>query len=62
VRATIFSALSTLPYLIGPFVAGPIKVVDQEKAAVIKIGLSIFLAFRCPLTALITYASSKKTD
>ena len=36
--------------------------VDPEKAIAIKIVLSIFLALRCPLTTLITFASSKKTN
>ena len=62
VRATIFSAVSTLPYLIGPLIAGPDREVYPEKAIAVKIALSIFLALRCPLTALITYASSKKTN
>jgi hypothetical protein len=33
-----------------------------DRGSAIKIVLSFILALRCPLTALITYASNKKTN
>jgi hypothetical protein len=63
VRATLFSASMTFPYLIGFLIYLTSK--DNDFAQLsnsTEIVLAVILALRCPLTALITYASNKKPN
>ena len=61
VRATLFSAICALPYLIGLITTMSSSADYKKKGPNIKLALSIILSLRCPLTALITYASNKKS-
>ena len=61
VRAPVFSAVLTMPYLIGlvlALFARPAN--DEDRTSGVLIVLTLMLTLRCPLTALITYASNKK--
>ena len=61
IRATLFSALFTLPYAIG--MLNPAAGLEEyiARGPRHKIYLTIILCLRSPLTALITYASNKNT-
>ena len=60
VRATLFSALATLPYFIGLVRTLVFQQHSIERGNGIKIMMYIILVVRCPLTALITFASNRK--
>ena len=63
VRATLFSAFSAFPYLLALLLKAATAVPDYKTIGQnIKFALTIILSLRCPLTALITFASNKKTS
>ena len=62
VRATLFSALCLTPYAVG-MLQSAVKPVDYSiRGPRIKLILTLILCLRCPLTALITYASNRKPE
>lgn len=60
VRATLFSAILSLPYVIGLIRSSSNNIYYPERVRNMKIALTMILTIRCPLTVLVTFASNRK--